>query len=571
MKRKGKFQKKSKAKSIIALCACSSLFAALSCGAMFILNHSGKETNIASNELAETQQLISSAPTDQSATVDSPSPSSGLLDLFVPFNSSIHGTFVSKTTTKQTGSGNSRTADSSLRWDDGSDSKEVMKKRIDLEDGSSCEITVYLGSQSHKHSVVIVSEYIKDGMPIKTKIIPVFSISAKNQCYVVAENDYLAVIGKTEKTEGWYDGYYYLSYDIGANGSSQSFGWSYADSIVVYDISNDLSEILSVSRELYDNPLVEKSTLQYGKEKWIYASGFGSVSSDNTTLLSTEQEFCDKANSFLYSYFDDAVYITRTSWETRWYRLIVDKNRLPQDTLKIDSSASYGQLIEGETTVSDIDILLNQRDEPHEELPEEAPDVAVVYTQPTEPVSWPTYIPKSVDKSQLQNLNDFQLDGFWHSADDRYVIHLNTMNAFGINRPLHYVDLNGADAVKAGNVVQTSSFGLTLKANEVAGIKMEVVAANGQLISDEITLLRTEDYVSARLAGTWSNQYWSFSFEQDGTYKAKRTSGDSYWGYYFVIDGSRIVLTENAHDCELCDYRIEGNTLWLDDWGELTR
>lgn len=572
MKRKGKFQRKSSKKSISILCISVSLVAAISCSAVILLNRSNEVTHIASNERNEAQLPVSAEPSNPTAAVNSQNTTPNLLDLFVPLNNSFRGTYISKTTAAQTDSGISRTVKSTLEWEDGSDSKEIMRKHIDLGGGCSCEITVYLGSPGYDHSVVIVSEYNENGITTKTKTFPAFSISAKNQCYIILKNDYLAIIDKTEKTEGWYDGYYHLSYDIEANGSSESFGWGYTERIVVYDIFNDLDEILSVTREMYANPAVEKCTLKNSDGKWTYASGYGSVSSPDSVLLSTEQEFCDKANSALFEYFGDAVNVTRTSWENRWYRLLVNQDALPKSALKIDSTASFGQQVEDDAVVSNINIHFNQKEEDRGELPEEAPDVAVVYTESpasTEPVYWPSYIPESVDKSQLQNLIDFNLDGFWHSTDGRHVYHINTQ--YYSLSPLHYIDLEGSDEVKSGNVVQTSSFGLTLKAGGDRGAKFEVVAANDQLISDEITLLRTEDYVVNRLLGTWSNEDWSFTFESDGTYQVSRTQGDSYWGYYFVVDDSRIVLTKTVHDCKLREYRIEGNKLWIDNWDALIR
>lgn len=572
MKRKGKFQKKSSKKSTGILCISVALVAAISCSAAILWNWSDEVTHIASNERNEAQLPVSAESPNPATTVNSPNMTPNPLDLLEPLNNSFHGTYVSKTTAVQTDSGISRINESTLTWEDGSDSKEIMRKHIDLGGGCSHEITVYLGSQSYNHSVVIVSEYNENDITIKTKTFPAFSISTKNQCYIILEDDYLAIIDKTEKTEGWYDGYYHLSYDIEANGSSEAFGWGYTERIVVYDIFNDLDEILSVTREMYADPTVEDCTLKNSDGKWKYASGYSSVSSADSVLLSTEQEFCDKANSALFEYFGDAVNVTRTSWENRWYRLLINQDALPKSALKIDSTASFGQRTEDDAVVSNINIYFNQKDEDRGELPEEAPDVAVVYTQPpaeTEPVYWPSYIPESVDKSQLQNLIDFNLDGFWHSTDSRHVYHINT-KYFSLS-PLHYIDLEGSDEVKSGNVVQTSSFGLTLKAGGDRGAKFEVVAANDQLISDEITLLRTEDYIVNRLLGTWSNEDWSFTFESDGTYHVSRTQGDSYWGYYFVVDDSRIVLTKTVHDCELREYRIEGNALWIDNWDALIR
>lgn len=133
------------------------------------------------------------------------------------------------------------------------------------------------------------------------------------------------------------------------------------------------------------------------------------------------------------------------------------------------------------------------------------------------------------------------------------------------------MDLNGSDDVKAGKVIQTSSYSINLKANEDRGAQFEVFAVDKQLMSDEITLVRTDDYTTGRILGTWQNEDWSYTFASDGTYSVDRARGDSYWGYYFVIDESRIVMSEHASESKLRNYRIDESGLWIDNMNVLCR
>jgi len=184
----------------------------------------------------------------------------------------------------------------------------------------------------------------------------------------------------------------------------------------------------------------------------------------------------------------------------------------------------------------------------------------------------PTSIPQSINQYDLRELSGFNLNGFWHSTDGQYVYQIFTSEYdSGLTNTMHYVDLNGSDDVKAGKVIQTSSYSINLKANEDRGVRLEVFAVDKQLISDEITLVRTDDYTTGRILGTWKNEDWSYTFESDGTYSVDRARGDSYWGYYFVIDDSRIVMSEHASESKLRNYRIDENGLWIDNMNVLCR
>lgn len=184
----------------------------------------------------------------------------------------------------------------------------------------------------------------------------------------------------------------------------------------------------------------------------------------------------------------------------------------------------------------------------------------------------PTNIPQSINQYDLRELTSFNLNGFWYSTDGQYVYQIFTSEYdSGLTNMLHYVDLNGSDDVKAGKVIQTSSYSINLKANEDRGAQFEVFAVDKQLMSDEITLVRTDDYTTGRILGTWKNEDWAYTFERDGTYSVDRARGDSYWGYYFIIDESRIVMSEHASESKLRNYRIDENGLWIDNINVLRR
>ena len=182
----------------------------------------------------------------------------------------------------------------------------------------------------------------------------------------------------------------------------------------------------------------------------------------------------------------------------------------------------------------------------------------------------PEYIPQTVDENELQDLRYFNIDGFWHSADKRYVYYIYTQHPDSGFGTLYFADLEGSAEAKHGQVKQTSSYSVILKAMEDNVFSPEVFAANNQLVSDEIVLERVDDSIVSNLLGTWTNEDVTYSFDTDGNYHVK-TSEDSDWGKYFVIDKSEVVLGERVDDLKLWPYKIEGDTLTINNSLSLKR
>ena len=186
-----------------------------------------------------------------------------------------------------------------------------------------------------------------------------------------------------------------------------------------------------------------------------------------------------------------------------------------------------------------------------DEFIEEVDDTPIEYVQETEPVQTP-------------EVNNFNIDGFWHSTDYKYVYHIYTRtpdNGFGT---LYYANLEGAAEAKHGTVQQTSSSSMMLKAMEDNGFSPEVHISGNQLVSDEITLVKADAWIASSLIGIWSDGDKTYTFDSDGTYEVK-TSDDWYWGRYFIIDENQIVLGEHLEDLRVYDYSLEGNSFALNE------
>lgn len=406
----------------------------------------------------------------------------------------------------------------------------------------------------------------------------------KSKYYFSVTGKYLAVIGLSEHSEGFYENHYYLARDVDAEDSSlTSADYYYEEEVCIYDLNNNLDEVLKIKREI--TPPNPNETcickLSDNNNIFAYASGFTSFTYEGANLLSTEQEFCDKANELLHDFSIDGLTFTRTSWTNRWYRLEVDESGIPDHMVKIDCSVAAGVPDGNGHVKSDVIFTKNSKKEEHGELQAEDPDIPVSYgttdviTAAENVATIPDNIPVSIDPSQLQELQYFNLDGFWHSSDMHYVMSINVGSQFW--NTFRYVNLYGSDKIKHGSIQQTSAYSLNLNAGEDAEKDFEVFAVNEELVSDEITFIKTSESVSNNILGNWYAGDKTYRFDNDGTYTVLMKN-DSYWGYYFPVDESRIVLgvySENFkdinHSFKCFDYTLDAEIFVINGFASLSR
>ncbi|MDO5410186.1 MAG: hypothetical protein Q4F21_06990, partial [Lachnospiraceae bacterium] len=302
-----------------------------------------------------------------------------------------------------------------------------------------------------------------------------------------------------------------------------------------------------------------------------YAAGYSSYTAEGAEFVSTQQDFCNRVNELLKSCSLDCITMNKTSWNNRCYGMNIDEKGLNEDMVKVDFSSLEPVLDENGDEVTDIVITINdekQQSAEGEKL-EEIEDYPVIYGQNTEtipeaPIIMPENIPQSLDVNDLQDLRYFNVDGFWHSSDYRYVYHIYTQHPDSGFGTLYFADLDGGSKAKHGQVKQTSSYSVILKAMEDNGFSPEVYASNNQLVSDEITLVKADDWIASSLIGVWSDGSRTYTFESEGKYEVK-TSDDWYWGKYFIIDENKIVLGKHLDNLRIYDYSLEGNSFILNE------
>lgn len=470
-----------------------------------------------------------------------------------------------------------------MRFSDGMTGGAVYYKKLDDAEQNMC---VFLDDRDGERINLSLTcfQLSQDGFVPKTSsTITLAQPHMKSRCYCAVNGKYIVVVQLEDKSEGWYDRCFYLAHER-VDSVEHIHDFLYQETIYVYDYTESLFEpLFKLQREItsyYEND-TKSYIMKYGDNNWAYASGCDNYINDWATLVTTEQEICDKANMLLREFDINWITVERTSWENRWYRLEIDENGIPDSMAKVDFNCSYSEVDKNGNVQSDINIEVNAEKEPNEEIEPEKADIPVIYGESpnmdSNLIVMPEFILNSVDESQLHDLTDFNLDGYWYSSDLRYVFYIFTNSPDNGFNTYYFVDLQGSDGAKYGTVQQTSSYSINLKPREDNEKVLELFAENQQLVSDEIILTRADDNIADSIWGEWQNGDKRYTFESDGTYWV-HDGQDSYWCYYFPIDESRIVLGEYSenlkkqnHSFKCFNYVVDNDSLIIEGKVSLSR
>lgn len=239
-------------------------------------------------------------------------------------------------------------------------------------DGASTVGAVYYGTFEDEGTERILCIYLDDdgyqGMGLYASLSNGSSFSeayllaqphANSRWYMSLDDGVLTFVERADVQEGWYDGHYYVAHDWSGDYSSSTY-IHYVETIRVMDLTQGFVDILNISRTI-DPPASETlvCTMDDGDGTTKYASGFSSYSDSSSTLLATEQEFCDQANDALSSDGVDWVALTRTSWENRWYCLDIDESGIPDGLAKVDFTCEVGEQTEDDAVSGAFSATLN--------------------------------------------------------------------------------------------------------------------------------------------------------------------------------------------------------------------
>src|SRR5699024_4049976 len=124
--------------------------------------------------------------------------------------------------------------------------------------------------------------------------------------------------------------------------------------------------------------------IQKDSERIIYVAGYDSYTDNGAELVSTQQEFCDRANDLLKNSSLNCITLNKTSWNNRWYGLHIDESSIGEDMVKVEFSISEATVDENGDEVSDIVIKINDEQPQEENVQlEEIEDLPVTYNQNT--------------------------------------------------------------------------------------------------------------------------------------------------------------------------------------------
>lgn len=456
----------------------------------------------------------------------------------------------------------SRTTTYESKLKEGSNGGAVFYKTVKTDKNPNGLICMWVGDEMNNR-ITLNAIYIYDYKSGDTSS-HTFTIAmpdVKNRCYAIVQDNYLVTVELSEDEN-----------------LSEPDELLYEEIIVAYDLNNELAKLFEITREVEPRDEDEMKNYQIKQDDslWIYALGYGRYTAEGATFISTEQEFCDKANELLRGIAVENINLTKTSWNNRWFGINVDESTIHKNMVKVDFTTSEPVTLENGDVATEITIDVNgEKQELAEgQQLEEIIDEPVIYNHSTEeeqePIVMPDNIPSSVDVSSFQDLRYFNIDGFWYSSDLRYFYHIYTKTPDNGMGNMYFVDMKSGKEAKHGQVKQKSSYSVILKAMQDNVFSPEVFAVGNQLKSDEITLTRVSDSIVNNLIGTWSNDKVTYTFKEEGTYNVK-TSNDSYYGFYFVQDENNIVLGKYVRDLKMATYSISGNTLTINNSLTLTR
>lgn len=426
-------------------------------------------------------------------------------------------------------------------------------------DGLVC---VYLTDKDN-NGIVLKSTYIYNiAFPSSGSYTTTLTTStAKNRCYAIVKNNYFVSVELSEQKDDLDD------------------ELMFHEKISVYKLfESNMEEMYTISRRIKSSiNEIKQFEIQSDSEWIVYASGYENYTAEGAELVSTQEEFCNKANNLLESSLLNCITFNKTSWSNRWFGMEIDESGINKDMVKVDFSYSEPEIEKNGDEAIDIIIKINDEKQQliEDKKLEEIEDYPVTYDQNTETmiqdtIVMPENIPQSVDVSDLQDLRYFNIDGFWYSSDYKYVYHIYTQQPDGGFGTLYFADLDSKAGAKHGQVKQTSSYSVILRAMEDNGFSPEVFAVNNKLISDDITLERVDDSIIYNLTGKWTNGDVTYTFDTDGKYHVD-SEDNSYWGGYFVINETDFVLGETMKNLKLQSYKIEGDILTINNSLSLTR
>lgn len=143
----------------------------------------------------------------------------------------------------------------------------------------------------------------------------------------------------------------------------------YIEEISVYKMTgSSLDELYTIKRKLESDTNELKNFEIKSDSEWIiYAAGYSNYTAEGAEFVSTQQEFCNRANELLKSSSMDCIILNKTSWNNRWFGASIDESGINDDMVKVDFSSLESTVDENGDEVTDIVIKINgEKQQPKE-------------------------------------------------------------------------------------------------------------------------------------------------------------------------------------------------------------
>lgn len=219
----------------------------------------------------------------------------------------------------------------------------VLYKNLTSEGETEGEVCIYL-SDSEFNGIALVEQYIynMDGAVTGTSVNSLASPKTKNSCYVKIGSNYFICVEQEEEK------------DVSGN-------LTYTENITAHKLARRNSKtIYTISRKLtFGTNVLKEYKIQTDSDCTIYAEGYSGYTADGAEFVSTEQEFCDKANILMKNMTGDDIRIGETSWDNRWNSVSIDESKNQDDIVKVSMSSSEPYIDENGDEIKDIVIRVN--------------------------------------------------------------------------------------------------------------------------------------------------------------------------------------------------------------------
>ncbi len=254
---------------------------------------------------------------------------------------------------------------------EGSNGGAVFYKVVHPSENEDGLVCIYLADDENG-SIFLNAEYVYDYRVAGSGgyTVSLCNPEIKSRCYAVINDNWLVWAEMSEEED--------LTASAGKDITQ------YKEEVYGYRLTgSSMEESYRITREIRqgDTGELRAYTIRNQSELVVYASGYTSYTAEGAQYVSTQQEFCDRANELLKESGVENIALDKTSWNNRWFGIETDESQLGKEIVKVDFAYSNIMTNENNDEIIDIEIETNRKKTEAEERgrQEEINDSPVVY------------------------------------------------------------------------------------------------------------------------------------------------------------------------------------------------